>query len=152
MSVDLAAGIAGSRVGTGVEGCRIVDLPRVSDPRGNLTFIESGRHVPFEFKRAYYLYDVPGGETRGGHAHRRLEQFVIAVSGSFDVVVRDAAETRRFFLNRSYYGLYIPRMVWREMENFSTGSCCLVLASDFYDESDYYRDFDAYVRALGELA
>lgn len=152
MSVDLAAGIAGSRVGTGVEGCRIVDLPRISDPRGNLTFIESGRHVPFEFKRAYYLYDVPGGETRGGHAHRRLEQFVIAVSGSFDVVVRDAAETRRFFLNRSYYGLYIPRMVWREMENFSSGSCCLVLASDFYDESDYYRDFDAYVRALGELA
>jgi dTDP-4-dehydrorhamnose 3,5-epimerase-like enzyme len=144
-----AAGGGGAAVG--VEGCRIIELPKISDPRGNLTFIESHRHVPFEFKRAYYLYDVPGGQTRGGHAHRKLEQFVIAVSGSFDVVARDGTATRRFFLNRSYYGLYIPRMVWREMENFSSGSCCLVLASDFYDESDYYRDYDAYVRALREL-
>jgi dTDP-4-dehydrorhamnose 3,5-epimerase-like enzyme len=154
-TVDLrsgeSAGIDGARHGTGVEQCRIIELPRISDPRGNLTFIESNRHVPFDISRIYYLYDVPGGETRGGHAHRKLEQFVIAVSGSFDVVVRDATATKRFFLHRSYYGLYIPRMVWREMENFSSGSCCLVLASDFYDESDYYRDYDAYVRAIGEL-
>jgi dTDP-4-dehydrorhamnose 3,5-epimerase-like enzyme len=133
-----------------VQGCRILDLPKISDPRGNLTFIEESRHIPFDIKRVYYLYDVPGGESRGGHAHQKLEQFVIAASGSFDVVVDDGAEQKRFFLNRSYYGLYIPRLIWREMENFSSGSICLVLASEPYDESDYYRDYGAYLQAVRE--
>jgi len=127
---------------------RVLELPKISDPRGNLTFLEGGRHVPFEIKRVYYLYDVPGGEGRGGHAHRELEQIIIAASGSFDVVLDDGVERRRFFLNRSYYGLYVPRLVWREMENFSSGSVCLVLASDFYDESDYFRDYSEFVAAV----
>ncbi|MPQ98614.1 WxcM-like domain-containing protein [Modestobacter sp. I12A-02628] len=128
-------------------GCRIVELPRVHDTRGNLTFIEGGSHVPFDIGRVYYLYDVPGGEHRGGHAHRQLEQLIIAANGSFDVVVDDGQTTERFFLNRSYYGLYMPRMTWRELDNFSSGSVCLVLASNRYDESDYYRDYDEFVAA-----
>jgi hypothetical protein len=131
----------------GQTGCRIIDLPRVTDPRGNLTFVEAGDQVPFEFDRVYYLYDVPGGASRGGHAHRELEQLVIAASGSLDVIVDDGTHRERFFLNRSYYGLYIPRMVWRELDNFSSGSVCLVLASNRYDEADYYRDFDEFVAA-----
>lgn len=130
-----------------VADCRIVDLPKVTDPRGNLTFIEGGNQAPFEIRRVYYLYDVPGGETRGGHAHRELEQLIIAVSGSFDVIVDDGRQRETFFLNRSYYGLYIPRMVWRELANFSSGSVSLVLASTFYDPDDYFRDFDEYLRA-----
>jgi hypothetical protein len=126
-------------------GCRIVDLPRVTDPRGNLTFIEGGRQVPFDIARVYYLYDVPGGESRGGHAHRELEQVIIAAAGSFDVVVDDGSSTTRFSLNRSYYGLYVPRMTWRELGNFSTGSVCLVLASTAYAEDDYYRDLDEFL-------
>jgi hypothetical protein len=125
-------------------GCRIVELPRIADARGNLTFIEGGGHVPFDIERVYYLYDVPGGEFRGGHAHRELEQLIVAASGSFDVIVDDGATSERFFLNRSYYGLYIPRMVWRELDNFSSGSVCLVLASKRYDEADYYRDYDEF--------
>lgn len=132
-------------------GCRIVHLPRVTDPRGNLTFIEHERHVPFDIRRVYYLYDVPGGESRGGHAHRDLEQLIIAASGSFDVLVDDGTDTARFSLNRSYYGLYVPRMTWRELGNFSTGSVCLVLASNVYDEADYYRDYDDFVQARGAL-
>lgn len=130
-----------------IEGCRIIELPKIADPRGNITFIESTRHIPFAIRRAFYLYDVPGGESRGGHAHRDLEQFMIAASGSFDVVVKDGRDSRRFFLNRSYYGLYIPPMVWREMENFSSGSVCLVLASEFFDESDYFREYDEFLAA-----
>ena len=132
-----------------LEQARIIELPKIADPRGNLTFVEGQNHVPFEIKRVYYLYDVPGGESRGGHAHRELEQFVIAANGSFDVVLRDGYDQKRVFLNRSYYGLYIPRMVWRELENFSSGSVCLVLASHPYDESDYYRDYAEYLRAVG---
>ena len=128
-------------------GCRIVDLPRVADARGNLTFIEGGEHVPFPIERVYYLYDVPGGESRGGHAHRELQQLIVAAAGSFDVVVDDGRHRERFFLNRSYVGLYVPQMVWRELENFSSGSVCLVRASQRYDEDDYYRDHEDFVRA-----
>lgn len=128
--------------------CRIIDLPKISDPRGNLTFVEAGRHVPFEIRRVYHLYDVPGGAERGGHAHKKLHQFVIGMSGSFDVVLDDGREKKRFHLNRSYYGLYICPMIWRELDNFSSGSVCMVLASEYYDETDYFRDYSAFLSAL----
>ena len=121
--------------------CRIMGLPKVDDARGNLTFIEGMNHIPFDIKRVYYLYDVPGGESRGGHAHKNLEQFIIAANGSFDVIIDDGYNSMRFHLNRSYYGLYIPRMVWREIDNFSSGSVCLVLASENFSEDDYIRDY-----------
>ncbi len=124
--------------------CRVIDLPKVADIRGNLTFIEESKHIPFEIKRVYYLYDVPGGEARGGHAHKRLQQFIIAASGSFDVVLNDGFEEKRFHLNRSYYGLYLPSMIWRELDNFSSGSVCLVLASEPYDEEDYIREYETF--------
>lgn len=127
-----------------ISECKIIDLPKVSDRRGNLTFIEQNRHIPFEIKRVYYLYDVPGGEERGGHAHRRLQQFIIAASGSFDVILNDGSDEMRFHLNRSYYGLYVPTMVWRELDNFSSGSVCLVLASELYDEADYIREYEEF--------
>lgn len=127
--------------------CRIIELPRINDPRGNLTFIEGGRHVPFEISRVYYLYDVPGGAERAGHAHRELQQLIIAMSGSFDVVLDDGSDRRRYHLNRSYYGLYVPPMLWRELDNFSSGSVCLVLASAPYDEADYFRDYEVFRRA-----
>lgn len=126
--------------------CRIIDLPRVHDPRGNLTFIEGSRHIPFEIKRVYYLYDVPGGSERGGHAHKNLHQLIIAMSGSFDVVLKTEEGERRFHLNRSYFGLYVCPMIWRELDNFSSGSVCIVLASNLYDEADYYRDYKAFLR------
>lgn len=135
------------RVPYSVARCHIVDLPRISDPRGNLTFIEGGRHIPFDIKRAYYLYDVPGGGERGGHAHRELQQLIVAMSGSFDVVLDDGSEKKRFHMNRSYYGLYVCPMIWRELDNFSSGSVCLVLASNTYDEADYYRDYGEYLKA-----
>ncbi|NYJ06360.1 sugar 3,4-ketoisomerase [Petropleomorpha daqingensis] len=128
-------------------GCRIVDLPRITDPRGNLTFIEGGSQIPFDVARVYYLYDVPGGESRGGHAHQQLEQLIIAAAGSFDVIVDDGTETARFHLNRSYYGLYVPRLTWRELGNFSSGSVCLVLASQPYEEADYHREYDGFLAA-----
>lgn len=127
--------------------CRLLDLPRVHDPRGNLTFIEGNRHVRFAIQRVYYLYDVPGGAERGGHAHKGLEQLIIAMSGSFDVVLDDGREKGRFHLNRSYFGLYVCPMIWREIDNFSSGSVCMVLASNLYDEEDYYRDYKDYLRA-----
>jgi hypothetical protein len=127
--------------------CRIIDLPKITDPRGNLTFIEGGRHVPFEIKRVYYLYDVPGGAERGGHAHRALHQLIIAMSGSFDVILKDGTQQQRFHLNRSYSGLLICPMIWREIDNFSSGSVCMVLASNFYAESDYYRNYDEFLKA-----
>lgn len=128
--------------------CHIIDLPRIADPRGNLTFVEGGRHVPFEIKRVFYLYDVPGGADRGGHALKCCHQFLTALSGSFDVVLKDERETLRFHLNRPYKGLYIPPMVWRELDNFSSGAVCLVLASDLYDPADYYRDYREFVEAV----
>jgi hypothetical protein len=134
-----------------IADCRLILLPKIADPRGNLTFVEGGRHVPFEFRRAYYLYDVPGGAERGGHAHKTLHQFIIAMSGSFDVVLDDGTDKKRFHLNRSYYGLYICPMIWRELDNFSSGSVCLVLASNPYDESDYHRQYAEYVNALSNM-
>lgn len=124
--------------------CRKIDLPRIADPRGNLTFVEGSNHIPFDIRRVYYLYDVPGGAERGGHAHRDLEQLIIALAGSFEVVLDDAMERRSVFLNNPAQGLLMPRMVWRELQNFSSGAVCLVLASQPYDEADYYRDYEAY--------
>lgn len=128
--------------------CRMIELPRINDPRGNLTFIEGGRNVPFEIKRIYYLYDVPGGASRAGHGHRKLEQLIVAMSGSFDVTLDDGTNTERFHLNRSYNGLYVPPMMWREIDNFSSGSVCMVLASDFYDEADYFRRHEDFLEAV----
>lgn len=131
-----------------VKDCQVVNLPKIADPRGNLTFIESGKHVPFDVKRVFYLYDVPGGESRGGHANRACRQFIVAMSGSFDVIVDDGCERRTIGLNRSYYGLYVPNMIWRELDNFSSGSVCLVLASDFFDESDYIRNYKDFLAGV----
>lgn len=125
---------------------RLIDLPRILDPRGNLTFIESGNHIPFDIRRVYYLYDVPGGAHRGGHGHKALHQLMIAMSGSFDVLLDDGRTKFKYHLNRSYYGLYIPPMMWREIDNFSSGSVCMVMASDHYDESDYYRQYDDFLQ------
>ena len=130
-----------------IHSCRIIDLPKINDPRGNLTFIETGRHIPFEFKRAFYLYDVPSGEARAGHALKTCEQFLIAMAGSFDVLVDDGVEKKRYQLNRSFYGLYLPPLIWREIDNFSTSSICLVLASEFYSEADYYREYPDFLNA-----
>ena len=131
-----------------VRGCKILDLPKISDPRGNLTFIESPQHIPFDIARVYYLYDVPGGAERGGHAHKELQQLIIAMSGSFDIVLDDGVNKERIHLNRPYFGLYVNTMVWRELDNFSSGSVCMVLASIPYDESDYYRDYGEFTQAL----
>ena len=131
-----------------LEQVRIIELPKIADARGNLTFVEGDRHVPFDIRRVYYLYDVPGGESRGGHAHRDLQQVLIATSGSFDVVLHDGREETTVTLNRPYLGLYIPRLVWRELINFSSGSVCLVLASLPYDEADYCREFDGFLQAV----
>jgi hypothetical protein len=124
----------------------------VQDNRGNLTFIEENRHVPFEIKRVYYLYDVPGGEARGGHAHKQHQEFIIAASGSFDVVLDNGYGKKRYHLNRSYYGLYSPSMIWRELDNFSSGSVCLVLASEYFDEQDYVRDYGDFKEIVEEGA
>ncbi len=129
--------------------CRIIDLPKINDPRGNLTFIEGERHIPFSVKRVFYLYDVPGGADRAGHALKQCHQFLIAMSGSFDVKVSNGKEEQRFHLNRSYYGLHLPPMLWREIDNFSSGSVCLALASHSYDEKDYYREYKDYLSAMG---
>lgn len=133
-----------------IDLCKIIELPKINDPRGNLTFIEANRHIPFDIKRVYYLYDVPGGSERGGHAHKELHQFIIAMSGSFDVVLDDGEKKKRVHLNRSYNGLYVCPMIWRELDNFSSGSVCMVLASNKYDEDDYYRVYGDYLlgRAL----
>ncbi|TWT80142.1 TDP-4-oxo-6-deoxy-alpha-D-glucose-3,4-oxoisomerase [Planctomycetes bacterium CA13] len=131
-----------------IADCKLIDLPKITDHRGNLTFVEGGNHIPFSIERVYYLYDVPGGAERGGHAHRQLSQLIIAMSGSFDIVLDDGRDKKRIHLNRSYNGLYVCPMIWREMDNFSSGSVCMVLASNRYDESDYYRDYQDYLKAL----
>ncbi|HEY1450038.1 MAG TPA: FdtA/QdtA family cupin domain-containing protein [Solirubrobacteraceae bacterium] len=122
----------------------LIDLPVMPDHRGNLTFVEGGRHVPFEIRRVFYLYDVPGGQSRAGHALKDIEQVLVAVSGSFDVILDYGAERTKITLNRPYVGLYLPSLVWRELENFSSGSVCLVLASGPYDEAAYYRDYEQF--------
>ena len=124
--------------------CKIIELPKISDVRGNLTFIEGKRHIPFDVKRVFYLYDVPGGESRAGHALKSQQQFMIAASGSFNVVVDDGYTRDNFYLNRSYFGLYVPPLVWREINDFSSGSVCLVLASGFFNESDYIRNYETF--------
>lgn len=131
-----------------LQHCKIVDLPKVEESRGNLTFIEAGQHVPFDIRRVYYLYDIPGGSHRGGHAHKALHQLLIAMSGSFDITLDDGRTKFKYHLNRSYYGLYIPPMIWREIDNFSSGSVCLVLASEHFTEEDYYREYNDFKDAL----
>jgi dTDP-4-dehydrorhamnose 3,5-epimerase-like enzyme len=131
-----------------IADCKLIDLPKINDPRGNLTFLESERHLPFEFKRIFYLYDVPGGAVRAGHALKTCCQFIIAASGSFDVVLDDGIQKQRYHLNRSYYGLYIPPLIWREIDNFSSGSVCMVLASEYYNELAYYREYEAFLQAV----
>ena len=132
---------------TTVNDCRLLDLPRIVRDEGSITPIEGGKHVPFEIARIYYLYDVPGGAERGGHAHKNLHQLIVAMSGSFDVVLNDGSQQKRFHLNRSYSGIYVCPMIWRELDNFSSGSVCLVLASNLYDEADYFRDYNAFLQA-----
>ena len=133
-----------------VGGCRIITLPKIADVRGNLSYVEGGRHVPFAIQRAYWIYDVPGGALRGGHAYYKLEELIIAASGSFDVVVDDGSERQVVHLNRSYFGLYVPSMVWRQIENFSSNSVTLILGSLPYSEEDYLRDYESFVRARHE--
>jgi hypothetical protein len=122
----------------------IIQLPKFLDPRGNLSFIEEENQIPFKIERTYWIYDVPGGETRGGHAYKTLQEFIVALSGSFDVILHDGKQEHRFHLNRSYYGLYVPKMYWRSMENFSTNSVALVLADKSFTEKEYIRDFDEF--------
>ena len=129
-----------------IDKCKIISLPKIVDSRGNLTFVEGNNHIPFDIKRVYYLYDVPGGAERGGHAHKKLKQLIIAMSGSFDVVLDDGTKKKRVHLNRSYNGLYVCPMIWRELDNFSSGSVCMVLASNEYDEQDYYRDYAEFMQ------
>ena len=123
---------------------RIIDIPKIPDQRGNLSFFENNNQIPFTIKRTYWIYDVPGGEFRGGHAYKENEEFIVALSGSFDIVLDDGDEKKIFSLNRSYYGLYIPKMYWREMNNFSTNSLALIVSNTEYDEADYIRDYNGF--------
>lgn len=127
---------------------KIITLPKIEDPRGNLTFIEGLKHIPFEIKRAFWIYDVPGGETRGGHAYKTSEEFIIALSGSFDVILDTGNKKTKHSLNRSYHGLYVPSETWRQMENFSTNSVALVISSTSYSEDDYIRDYDTFLKLV----
>jgi dTDP-4-dehydrorhamnose 3,5-epimerase-like enzyme len=136
----------------GLSHCRIIELPKITDNRGNLTFIEQNRHIPFELKRVYYLYDIPGGESRGGHAHKKLHQFIIALNGTFDVILDDAKERGTFRMDRAFIGLYIVPGIWRELNNFSSGSVCLVLASELYDSEDYIYDYKEFINIFGSTS
>ena len=132
---------------TDLNKIQLVDIPKILDERGNLSFIEELNHIPFQIKRTYWIYDVPGGEVRGGHAYKTLHEFIVALSGSFDVVLDDGKTKKTYSLNRSYYGLYVPNMVWRSIENFSTNSLCMILASEKYDENDYVRDYEEFIKS-----
>ena len=136
----------------GIDLCQLIELPKIADPRGNLSFIEGGRHVPFEIKRVYYLYDVPGGETRAGHALRKGSKFIIAASGSFDLILDDGKQRRTIGLNRSWKGVFVPPMVWREIVNFSSAGVCLVMASNYYDEGEYIREYQDFLSAVGAMS
>nr|WP_221414084.1 FdtA/QdtA family cupin domain-containing protein [Empedobacter falsenii] len=127
---------------------KIINLPKIIDKRGNLSFFQGNNQLPFEIARTYWIYDVPGGEVRGSHAFKNQNEFIIALSGSFDVVINDGAVEQRFSLNRSYYGLYIPKMLWRKLENFSTNSLALIVSDKKYDENDYIRDFDEFKKLI----
>ena len=131
-----------------LDQCKLIPLPKISNPKGNLTFIEGQQHVPFSIQRVYYLYDVPGGAERGGHAHKDLQQLIIAASGSFDITLDDGRKKHTWHMNRPYIGLYVPTMIWREITNFSSGSVLMVLASNRYDEADYYRNYTDFLAAL----
>jgi len=124
----------------------LIDLPKILDPRGNLSFIEEENHIPFKIKRIYWIYDVPGGEFRGGHAFKKTQELIVALSGSFDIVLDDGNEEKIFSMNRSYYGLYVPDMFWRKVQNFSTNALALILSSTEYDENDYIRDYDYFCK------
>jgi len=128
-----------------VYDCTLLHLGKVQNPAGNLTIVEGSLQVPFDVQRVYYLYDVPGGEARGGHAHRRLHQLIVAASGSFDLIISDGRTRRTFHLARPYMGVYMPAGLWRELDNFSSGAICLVIASHLYDEADYIRDYQQFV-------
>ena len=132
-----------------VEDCKIIELPRFLDARGNLSFVEQNNHIPFEIKRTYWIYDVPGGENRGGHAFRQNEEFIVALSGAFDVTVDDGQQKKTFTLNRSYYGLYIPKGLWRTMENFSTNSFALEFGSTHYQQEEYIREYNEFIKLKG---
>jgi hypothetical protein len=131
-----------------VYDCSLIELPRITSPSGSLTPVCGGVTLPFAIERVYYLYDIPGGETRGGHAHRQLHQLIVAASGSFDILLDDGTNRRTVHLNRPYYGLYLTNMIWRELLNFSSGGICLVLASARYDEADYFREYDEFRKAV----
>jgi len=133
-----------------ISNCKLIRLPKITDPRGNLTVVENAS-IPFKVERVFYLYDVPTGADRGAHAHRRLHQFIICLSGSFDIWIDDGSNKKIIHLNRPWEGLYIPPMIWAAEKNFDPGSVCLVLASDKYDESDYYRDYSRYMEDMGKL-
>lgn len=128
-----------------IKDCKIIELPKIHDPRGNLSFIEEEKHFPFKIKRAYWIYDVPGGQVRGGHAFKQQHELIVAISGSLDVKVKDGIKQKVFSLNRSYYGLYIPSGIWRQMENFSTNSLAMVLSSTEFFEEDYIRDYNEFL-------
>ncbi len=131
-----------------IDDCKMIEIPKISDPRGNLTFIEGGNHLPFDVKRVFYLYDVPTGEGRGAHAHKELNQFIVCLSGSFDVSVDDGKNKSLIHLNRPWKGVHIPPMIWASEINFDAGSVCLVMASDVYDEADYIRDYDDFLKRV----
>jgi WxcM-like, C-terminal len=129
-----------------LEDEKIINLPKILDPRGNLSFLEENNHIPFKIERTYWIYDVPGGEIRGSHAYKENCEFIIALSGSFDIILNDGREEKKYSLNRSYFGLYVPQMLWRRLENFSTNSLALIVASTSYNEDDYIRDFKSFVK------
>lgn len=131
-----------------VQDCRIMNFSKINDTRGNLSFIEAGRPLPFQIQRVYWIYDVPGGEVRGGHAYRELQEFFVALSGSFDVVLDDGKERKVFSINRSYFGLYVPNMIWRNLENFSTNAVCMIMASLPYSQGDYVRDYESFIHLV----
>lgn len=144
--IQAASGPGADALNSTLARCRIIQLPRIEDVRGNLSFVEEKRHIPFAIRRVYWVYDVPGGAVRDGHAYRTLEEFIVAASGSFDVVIDDGKEEQAVQLNRSYVGLYVPAMVWRRLENFSSNSVALVLASQPFAEEDYLRDYQVFKR------